>query len=1127
MSVSPDPRLTNLPDIDTIRLPARHVDGSPLSDEEMKTCVTLLNERLNDARYEPPGVILTVMGRDGHPETFRAVAYRSNGSKNFSAIEQYAYKPEKHDHVVGPGYEPLIELQFMCRRPVQETTTVQTVSTSQPQELVALFHDLMSASQARQEVLSKAATTAQERASVEQANTATVMGELAQVLRDKETGGKTAVHTWAKDDMFLRLHLRMPVAYDTRCQFPELYFPGKDKKASMGFCTEDVLIHYAETCRVATRMMKLAPGDTVRRAEYVSKLSPIGQCYYPLLTWGSTGTLGHRDAFYLALEWMQLPQQANDKKLRTKFAQAMLVTSEASDATDNHALKHGLKSVKFQEEMDGFVLPSSWTLGQRRLESIESTFNVKQENPWFTGGAPRPQKVDVPTTTGKVASKPPVPQRATQPAAKTDGCNLPHRVPVSVPTVAVPTVGARPGGGVTQSKVVNSFSRAPERPFLPPRALAGGGVPEQQKAKCFYKDMQPCAYIHDWILNLVGSATVSAFGSAANVLFPDAIRQVLEGDEFDLRSGECLAPLLVKGDHWVLLHILPDEIIVYDSLRIHTSGDARVFALLLKQKVPALKNARVCEVTDWQQQGYGTNDCGLFTMRAMLHAVAKLPRDICLKEFTREFLDGILPRYSGTQTSVKAQGAIPSAMRHDFMNKVRMHFGKAPIPYAEPLPPLPVAAAMVPAATIPAGVPPATVSPTVCAWGSHLTHGMACGASVKHTHGVQCSQCKAKFCGRHASTWHNKSTWRCPVCRPAWQSKGQALDAVDYSMPPDPDGNPDALRPDFRSGQENPHLANKQGSLVPQLLLALTKAAMHPLAMKGVTEQTRTEHQSLLSRLAKAPPHTHRWPAARIALEVLETGRKESKWCWGTMANKTGLMAAALNRLPEYTKGAMDPLILRFEQEWTDAGRHIRRLSHQTATTGLPGVKEADLMTALETAPTPSIKALLLLSWATVARCGDASQVKTSGLEIDPPNAEKKMTRISVFFDKGKVIGKIDPYHIVTEIPETLAAWLREWHQSLDTVFLFQQTSKAQRAKFLATVREHLRTINADYDLRGVRRGAAQTMAAQGATMEAIRYYTKHVDVAMLRRYLRYGKAPSEETRQGVKTGSKLWSTSC
>ena len=87
--------------------------------------------------------------------------------------------------------------------------------------------------------------------------------------------------------------------------------------------------------------------------------------------------------------------------------------------------------------------------------------------------------------------------------------------------------------------------------------------------------------------------------------------------------------------------------------------------------------------------------------------------------------------------------------------------------------------------------------------------------------------------------------------------------------------------------------------------------------------------------------------------------------------------------------------------------------------------------------------------------------------------------------------------------------------------------AKALRSKFLATVRDHLRTINPEYDLRGVRRGAAQTLAAQWASMSEIMYFTRHVDVAMLRRYLRYGKASSEETRKGAKVASKLWSESC
>ena len=853
----------------------------------------------------------------------------------------------------------------------------------------------------------------------------------------------------------------------------DLFLPptGGDR-SSLGYTTVAFVGHMDDVYEASERIMELQ-GDDPRlerdREDLCVKLQGRPAARPWILQWIQTGVLTNVIAFWLGVEVVMV-----DRKLPAVFREKAMIAATAhtnanADA-EEWAYKHKVKSTKKATKGLFFSFSEIAPLKHQQGDVYHS---AKGKNKWSRGTAPAPA-VRVPMAS-------PLPLHG------------PHRVMAGS---AVPT---KKGGGGLQN------------------ATSGGGasIPPKTTTKPFYKDMQPGALIHDWIVNLVGLATLATFESTANLIFPNAIRKVLEGDVFDLNSGECLAPLLVKGDHWVLLHVRPDEIAIYDSLRTHTSGDARLFALELVKKVPALKNARVRDVTAWQQQDFGSNDCGLFAVRAVLHIVGKVSRDACNKEFTREFLDGVLPRYVGTQTSVRDQGAVPSAMRHDFINKIRHHFGKAPIP----LPPLPAAVSLVPQA----GVPPSSIPPTTCTWGCQ--HGVACGAPVKHTHGVQCSQCKAKFCGKHASTWHTKSTWKCPSCRPAWQTKGHGLDPADYSMPPDTD--PGADRPDFRSGQENPHLANKQGSLVPQLIIALTKASMHPLAMKGVTEQTRTEHQSLLARLAKAPQYTLRWPAARIALEVIEIGRKEGKWCWGTVANKTGLMAAALNRLPEYTKGAMDPLILRFEQEWTDAGRHIRRLAHQTASTGLPGVSETHLMTALETAPNPSIKALLILTWATVARCGDTSQVKTAGLEISPPNAGSTMTRISVFFERGKVIGKIDPYHIVTEIPEKWAAWLREWHQSLNTVFLFQQSSKAQRAKFMATVREHLRTINPEYDLRGVRRGAAQTMAEQGASMTDIMYYTRHVDVAMLRRYLRYGKANSEETRKGAKAASKLWSGSC
>ena len=94
----------------------------------------------------------------------------------------------------------------------------------------------------------------------------------------------------------------------------------------------------------------------------------------------------------------------------------------------------------------------------------------------------------------------------------------------------------------------------------------GGGADGSLKlaVKRFHTDMRSGAYIHDWIVNIVGVAPVSAFGSTANVLFPNDIRGVLQWDAVDV-SSECLAPLLVKGDHWVLLRFTPNEITIYDS----------------------------------------------------------------------------------------------------------------------------------------------------------------------------------------------------------------------------------------------------------------------------------------------------------------------------------------------------------------------------------------------------------------------------------------------------------------------------------------------------------------------------------------------------------------------------------
>ena len=74
----------------------------------------------------------------------------------------------------------------------------------------------------------------------------------------------------------------------------------------------------------------------------------------------------------------------------------------------------------------------------------------------------------------------------------------------------------------------------------------------------------------------------------------------------------------------------------------------------------------------------------------------------------------------------------------------------------------------------------------------------------------------------------------------------------------------------------------------------------------------------------------------------------------------------------------------------------------------------------------------------------------------------------------------------------------------------------------MRNVRTALRTSNMALDIRSLRRGAAQKMAAEGVPLATILTFTKHVDVAMLKRYLHFGQAPSEEGTKATRAASAL-----
>jgi len=339
---------------------------------------------------------------------------------------------------------------------------------------------------------------------------------------------------------------------------------------------------------------------------------------------------------------------------------------------------------------------------------------------------------------------------------------------------------------------------------------------------------------------------------------------------------------------------------------------------------------------------------------------------------------------------------------------------------------------------------------------------------------------------------------------------------------------------DFRIGQGSPLLALTAGQLIAVLARSLVgsvaEAEQHRLSEKGLSSGARASHIRLLKAVCRAPQECHPWPVARMVLEVLERERCETPWGWPSMESNSTQMAGAMLRLPIYTKSAIPSLRLTDDREWTDATRHIRKLARLGMRTTLPSIKRDEMKRLVEGATNPAFKLFIILMWACAGRPGDVIQLRKAGVTLgstsSPPRIGER-TQMSVFFERGKVIGKIDPYTIHTAIPEAWAVWMKDYLNTVKTEFLFQIPDPKDRQRFQAHALVYVRTVVPECDLRAFRRGSAQDMAERKVPLATILQFTRHTDLPMLRRYLRFGRTLSEESTRAIDAASKLWPENC
>ena len=375
---------------------------------------------------------------------------------------------------------------------------------------------------------------------------------------------------------------------------------------------------------------------------------------------------------------------------------------------------------------------------------------------------------------------------------------------------------------------------------------------------------------------------------------------------------------------------------------------------------------------------------------------------------------------------------------------------------------------------------------------------------------VQCTICKRHFHKAH------KQTPICNVCRNGPRPPVQG----DYRMPQN-DAR-DEFPEGFQEGQGSPNLASRMGTnkFLQWLRTHLDFDAVkeiHPLADEGVKDTTREAHYRAIKALLRAPHRCRNWPIVRTILEVLETERKFGNRGrgkkWVTTNTWVGHYAGMMERLPQYTKGKLNPIHLSQDPEWRDASTTIARLARQTANIGLPAITKEEMRAAIDAAAhIPMVKAAMIIAWHCMARVGDVLLLQTAHVRVSPSHTEPAL--LTAFFCEGKVIsrGHVDPYHIHTYLPPDLAIWLQEYIAGRTTKQLFPLDTELQKAALIRAIREHLRVVHPRLEVRAVRRGALQQFAATpGVTLNMVLQFSKHTDVRMLKRYLKYGGAKNEE----------------
>lgn len=308
---------------------------------------------------------------------------------------------------------------------------------------------------------------------------------------------------------------------------------------------------------------------------------------------------------------------------------------------------------------------------------------------------------------------------------------------------------------------------------------------------------------------------------------------------------------------------------------------------------------------------------------------------------------------------------------------------------------------------------------------------------------------------------------------------------------------------DFSPGRQDPSPAVIKGAaFLASLQLITGPPDATDLSWKGLSAPTRSSHMRMLGLVRVSlvqMPDLASLPIPMVCQRVMARTSEALRWKPSTALKNAATLQGAMSRLDQYTTNHMRPIKLSEFSLWADFLRYLTKQDrmHAARIPRAATTEEIRILVARFIKDGRHAMAVLaIFCWTHAARPGDVWKLLREDVTV---TAE----RVTITWRRGKVVSSRGPYSTFA-VPGEYVDFLLSFLHSLapkDPIFTGPwRTNNLLRA---------LRTVSPTLELRSLRRGALQTLAACGISEDLLMIFSGHASVTTLRRYL--GWRPAEE----------------